>query len=236
MKKIIVLGCALALSVGGVSLAADHLDSPSVQAEPAADINDVYAWTSADGTKLNLVMTVFPAATAASEFSDAVQYVFHTASHADGQAILSGSAGDQVDIICQFDASQNISCWVGDQDYATGDASATAGISGTQGMFRVFAGLRDDPFFFNLAGFNATVGIVVGAAAGLTFDDAGCPTVDSETSGALVGQLSSAPGGGAAEDFFAPLNTLSIVIEVDLDAVTAGGDVVSVWGSTRMRQ
>lgn len=231
MKKLLMIGCAFALTTGGVALAADHLDSPATQAEPAADINDLYAWTSADGEHLNLVLTVFPAATEAAAFSDSVQYVLHTASSA-----TFGGDATALAIICQFDANQEISCWAGDQDYANGDASATAGVESVNGSFRVFAGLRDDPFFFNLDGFQATVDTVVAAAGGLSFDDAGCPAVDAGTSTALVTQLASAADGGSAQDFFAPLNTLAIVIEIDIDAVNAGGDLVSVWGSTRVRQ
>src|SRR6185295_19277441 len=38
--------------------ASDHLDTPTVIADPAADIADLFAWTSTDGRRLNLVMTV----------------------------------------------------------------------------------------------------------------------------------------------------------------------------------
>jgi hypothetical protein len=229
MKKFVSTSLALALS-GSAAFAADHLDSPATQAEPAADINDLFAWTSTDGTKLNLVLTVFPAATEAAMFSDSVQYVFHTSSGA-----TFGAAGTPMDIICQFDANQEIACWAGAADYASGDASATSGVESVNGKFRVFAGLRDDPFFFNLEGFRSVLSTVTSVAGSLSFDPAGCPTVDAATSAALVGQLSSAPGGGSPADFFAPLNTLSIVVEIDLDLVAAGGDIVSVWASTRAR-
>jgi hypothetical protein len=36
--------------------ASDHLDTPTVIADPAADIGDIFAWTSSDGRRLNLVM------------------------------------------------------------------------------------------------------------------------------------------------------------------------------------
>jgi hypothetical protein len=38
------------------SNASDHLDTPTVMADPRADIGDIYAWTSPDGRHLNLVM------------------------------------------------------------------------------------------------------------------------------------------------------------------------------------
>jgi hypothetical protein len=39
-------------------------------------------------------------------------------------------------------------------------------------------------------------------------------------------------GAGAAENFFEPLNVLSIVLEIDKALVNSGGPIVSVWGST----
>jgi len=228
MKKLLPL--AFALATGGSAFAADHLDSPSTQADPAADINDLFAWTSADGTKLNLVMTVFPVATAGASFSDSVQYVFHTTSNA-----TFGGSASPVDIICQFDSNEQIACWVGNADYATGDASATAGVESVNGDFRVFAGLRDDPFYFNLEGFQSVVSTVTTVAASLSFDPAGCPALDAATATGLATRLAMGPDDSSAQDFFAPLNTLSIVLEVDLDLLTAGGPLVSVWGSTRSR-
>jgi hypothetical protein len=43
-------GLALAAALAGPpAFASDHLDTPTVLADPAADIGDLYAWTSADG-------------------------------------------------------------------------------------------------------------------------------------------------------------------------------------------
>ncbi|MCA9514657.1 MAG: DUF4331 family protein [Myxococcales bacterium] len=229
MRRTILALSTLALSLGAptAALAADHLDAPATVADPTADINDVYVWQN--GAKTVFVMTVFPAASADAKFSDAVQYVFHTASGASY-----GAASNKTDIICTFDAAQMVTCWVGaDGDYVTGDASGAAGLTSTSGKTKVFAGLRDDPFFFNLAGFQAAVAAVVNVAGGLTFDAAKCPTVSAEVSAAVVGLLGSDGEGGAGMDFFAPLNTLALVVEVDKSLVTAGGPVVAVWGATR---
>ena len=213
---------ALALALTPLTgLAADHADSPSVTADPSADITDLYAWMNGD--KLALVLDVQSAAM----FSDAVQYVLHIDSGAGY-----GSADTETSILCRFDASQQIECWLGDDDdYAKGDASSESGLTSTNGMFRVFAGMRDDPFYFNATGFGAVISTVVSAAGGLTFDAAGCPALDADTSNALVTQLMTEPGGGAAADDFNG-NVLSIVIEIDKDAVTAGGPVIGVWAST----
>ena len=52
--------------------ASDHLDSPATVANPRADIADVYAWTSPEGGRLNLVTAI-----QSHTFSDRVDYVVH---------------------------------------------------------------------------------------------------------------------------------------------------------------
>ena len=222
------LSAVLALLFSPALYAADHLDGPGVVTDPAADITDVFAWTAADGLHLNLVMDVFPAATTSSKFSNTVQYVFHTSS----TTAFGAAATSTEDIVCTFDASQVISCWAG-TEYVNGNANVAAGIASTSGKLRVFAGLRDDPFFFNLGGFKDTVSAVKQAAPSLTFDAAGCPAINASTSAALVNLLTHTQNGSApAVDFFSGFNVLAIVLQVDLSIVNKGGPVVSVWGST----
>lgn len=217
---------ALSMMVAGGAQAADHRDGPGTIAEPAADINDVYAWTETG--KLVLAMTVFPVAPNDAQFSPEVQYVFHVER---GGAF--GAADTSTDIICTFGLDQKASCWVGTADYVTGDAAAPEGLVSASGDTRVFTGLRADPFFFNLEGFLDTVSAVKAAASSLTFDAAGCPALDAATATTLQGLLKSTQGGaGAAADFFLDLNTLSIVLEIDPSLIAGQGDFVSVWAST----
>lgn len=217
------------LATAPKALAADHLDGPAATMDPTADITDVYGFMS--GTNTVLVLNVAPIATGASKFSDKIQYVLHTES-----TDAFGAPGQQQDIIATFDADQKISLWIGNDVYLTGDASATAGLTSADGKVKVFAGLRDDPFFFNLDGFNDVATLVTAAAPGLTFDPAGCPAIDMATSGVVVNKLKtdpkSTPPGGAPKDFFANLNVLSIVIQVDKTLLNKGGPLLAVWGST----
>ncbi|TMA23646.1 MAG: DUF4331 domain-containing protein, partial [Deltaproteobacteria bacterium] len=73
--------------------------------------------------------------------------MFHTSS----LSAFGSAAGSTQDIVCTFDAAQKLSCWAGNE-YVSGDASNPAGLASGSGKLRVFAGLRDDPFFFNLHG------------------------------------------------------------------------------------
>jgi hypothetical protein len=232
MKTLTWFRGALAVAVvtaAPMALAADHLDSPAPVADPAADITDVYGWV--DGSKVVLVLNVAPLATTNSKFSDKVQYVLHTSS-----TDTFGMPGTPRDIICTFDAAQAIQCWVGADVYLKGDASKEAGLANDKGNVKVFAGLRDDPFFFNLDGFKDVVATVDAVKGTLTFDPAGCPTIDAATSTLLVTKLKtdpkSSPPGGPAKDFFAGANVLSIVIELDKSLINGGGKFLSVWGST----
>lgn len=231
MRKIRWLQGAAALAIaaaGPLAQAADHLDSPGAVDDPAADITDVYGWV--EGDNLLFVLNVVPAATTESKFSNAVQYALHVESSA-----AFGTAGEKQDIICTFAADQKISCWVGEQDYLTGDASSTAGLKSASGKTRVYAGLRADPFYFNLEGFRDAVSTATDAAAAgaLTFDTSGCPAIDTFTATTLIGMLQGTQmGAGAAMNFFEPLNVLSIVIEVDKSLVTGGGPILALWGST----
>jgi hypothetical protein len=234
MKRVSLIIGACVLTTGaaiGLKLhAADHKDGPAEMADAAADITDVYAWMSTDKTQVNLVMDVYPNAPAGTMFSDATLYVFHLNS-----AATFGGSATETKIICGFDSTQKISCWVGSGETVTGDASATAGITSASGKTKVFAGLRDDPFFFNLTGFKAVAAAVATAAPTLTFDGTGCPALDATTSSTLVAQLSHGTAGAAAANDFAGQNVQSIVIQVATSLVTPGGKFLGVWASTHKR-
>jgi Domain of unknown function (DUF4331) len=228
MRKIWLGSATAAIVVASpLLLAADHLDGPAASADPAADITDLFAWMSSDAKTVYLVMDVVPLASTASRFSNAVQYVFHTTS----RATFGATSFKTVDIICTFDTSQRISCWAEDE-YINGDASSTAGISSSSGKLRVFAGLRDDPFFFNLDGFKNAAHTTTVAKGSLTFDAAGCPTGPPEALTTVATQLGTAPDGGTAQDFFKGLNVLAIALAMDKTIVTPGGPILGVWAST----
>ena len=208
---------ATALLVPAAAHAADHLDTPTVTADPAADIGDLFAWTSTDGRRLNLAMTVV-----AHRFSDRLQYVFHVDS---GRRF--GATTDSRDVVCTFDAAGAASCALGD-DVARGDAGGAAGLTSARGRFRVFAGLRDDPFFNNVKGTRAALNRAASALAGASRDAAGCPRFDAATSRAIR-DLWRQTGDGPAANFLAGWKSAALVVSVDLDAVAIGGTTLAVW-------
>ena len=199
----------------------------------SATIGNVYTWMN--GQNFVAAMTVTPFADTSAQFSSRVQYVFHTTS---GPGFPESKISR--DIICTFDTNQIISCWLGTDEYVTGDASKEAGIASDDGKFKVFAGLRADPFFFNLSGYNDTVAAVVNAMIALGDQNAGCPNLQLSNAIPLQTLLkevkSNANPNRTNPDDFVSAFTLAIVVSVDKSLVTQGGNLVSVWGATYQAQ
>jgi hypothetical protein len=217
----------VAVMVSPLALAADHLDSPTLfatGADPSADITDVYSWV--DGNKVILVLDVFPLAATGAQFSNSLQYVLHTESTS-----AFGVPGTRKDVICTFDTTQKISCWIGADDYVTGDASSVSGLASASGKVTVFAGLRSDPFFFNLTGFKDAVSYLESLSPAPTTDGSGCPSLSATQATTASGKL-AATMGGPPTDFFGGKNVLSIVLSVDKRLLVGPGPLLNVWAST----
>lgn len=186
----LLLGMA---AFGPAVQAADHRDSPLVVGDPAADINDVYAFVDPNQPgRLVVAATVLPLAGAGSRFSNAVQYRFHFENDDGGRTLVT----------CRF-PDNRVHCWSSNGMRALGFVGRSTSGNG----MRVFAGLRDDPFFFDLAAFNQTRDTLVPAF--------------------------THPG----DNFFAGLDTLAIVLSIDSARLTANGaaPVVAVYASTARR-
>ena len=105
------------------------------------------------------------------------------------------------------------------------------GIEGRNRRFRVFAGLRDDPFFNNVKGTRAAYN-VAGAALkhGTPTDAAGCPQFDEATSRSILDTWRHTDG-GPATNLLAGWKSSSLVLSIDLDVVNSGGELLAVWGA-----
>ena len=134
---------SICLLFAGAASAADHRDSPLTTADPSADLNDVYLFMNPnDPNEVVTVQTVVPVANFNSRFSDAIEYRLY---------VDNGATNVRID--CRFtEQSNRVSC------NGPNGLTASGGIERTiqgNGM-RVWAGLRDDPFFFDLPAFNRT--------------------------------------------------------------------------------
>jgi hypothetical protein len=217
------------------ALAADHTDGPAASMDPAADITDVYSWISADKMKTYLVLDLYKNAAATAQFTNTVQYVIHVGANT---AYSPGAQPkDLHTIICTFDNAmpQVGSCWLTDKtgaavDYVTGDLTDKAGKVSVNGHMKAYAGVRDDPFFFNIDGLKTVVGDAIAAEmAGMLTLDGTCPA----GLGPEGAKLAKGTGGVAPVDNFAGLNVLSIVLAVDTASLATGSNkILSVWAST----
>jgi hypothetical protein len=151
-RNILAIGAALVVLTGGAAPllvgAADHLDSPNAKANHALDITDIYAFDGANSGKTVLVLDVNPLAGVMSgtrfatdaeyrlnidRTGDAVADDVYTVTFRDG-----GPGGKQ-----QLTLKKNGSTVLTGK---TGNANVGGGA-------KLFAGVRDDPFFFDLASF-----------------------------------------------------------------------------------
>jgi hypothetical protein len=201
----------------------DHFDSPLMTANPQADIADVYAWTAPEGRRLNLVMTVV-----GHSFSDRLFYRLHIDSGASF-----GRTTASITVTCRFPSPQTADCTLGNVDSVAGDARDPKGLQGRKGRFRLFAGLRDDPFYNNVKGSLSAYGVAANAikTGAAPLDEAGCARLNQASVKAVADQWRQTDG-GPPTNLLANWTASAIVISVDLDVVSKGGPILAVWGTT----
>jgi hypothetical protein len=221
-----VLLATATLTGANASFAADHLDTPSVIADPRADIGDLFAWTSYEGRRLNLAMTIV-----GHTFSDQLEYVFHIDS---GQRF--GQTTATTSIVCRIGATNAVDCKAGNVDVARGNVSDSTGLESRNKRFRVFAGLRDDPFYNNVKGTRDAYGVAADAImGGVISDAAGCPGIGAAASKVILDRWRHTDG-GPAKNFLAGWTPASLIVSVDLDVVNQGGTMLAVWATTARGQ
>lgn len=221
-RPIASLVTAAALIWAAPAPASDHFDSPDMTANPQADIGDIYAWMAPDGGHLNLAMTIV-----GHSFSDRLFYAFHIGS---GKAF--GRTTAETVITCRFPAPTVADCRLGDVDSVRGDATSPQGLEGRGGRFRLFAGLRDDPFYNNVKGSLGAYGAAAAAIkAGAPVDASGCAQLDPAAVREVASQWSHTEG-GPATNLLANWTASAIVISVDVKAVARGGSLLAIWGTT----
>ena len=154
--RLVVVGLAAAAALPLLSdtvSAADHLDAPKTMMNQAADISDVYAWHTDDAKVVAVVnFSGLIESGVEPKFDSKVVYGIHIDNDADGVA----------DHDVWFRFGQNGAGDWGIQ--AVGIPGGTPTVSGPLNTsidaglgLRLWAGLRDDPFFFDLDGFKATL-------------------------------------------------------------------------------
>lgn len=195
---IVATAAAVAGSVG-LAIAADHRDSAALTSSPGQDVADVYVFHSpANPSNLVLVLTVSglipPSETSTTFFDPNVLYQFKIDNDGDAvenlviQAFVTGSGSNQV---MHFRGPAAPTSTGVINRVIEGPETATVRVSNgptpviktRQGM-TVFAGVRDDPFFFDLGQFNQ---IISGQA--MSFNNPGTDAFAGANALAIVVEL-----------------------------------------------
>lgn len=218
-KKILITGIiAVAVATAGVLVAADHIDAPAVTNQ-STDITDLYVFRGQDPNNLVFVANsqglMSPAMSATAKFDPNTLIEFNIDVNNDNKE----------DLVLQaiYDASSNKMKVYGPiapseqgtrsklEGSVTAEAAVTAyGVAPVIGTsstgIKVFAGPRDDPFFFDLAAYQK---IIAGQAS--TFANPGV-------------------------DAFKGTNVMSIVIEVPKTLLgTVTGNKANVWVESKKK-
>jgi hypothetical protein len=205
--------------------AADHLDGPSLLTPPGgnlrADINDVFVFRGATAGRTVFALTTHPAAGFVSplDYATNVDYVIDV--DRDGDAVEdvayvvrfgAVSGGSQPYTITRYTGANARSLAHG-VELGGGNTGSSAALKGDA---RAFAGLRSDPFFFDLGAFLSQVAGVQGNLIPGVLDTRGRMFCDANKN-----------------DFFAALNTNAIVLEISNEVLTDDGNGhIGVWART----
>ena len=213
-KLLLIVAAAIAVVTGGIIYAADHLDSPTTKANHTVDITDVYAFRGQNPDNIVLVANtqglLSPAETGAAHFDENTLIEFNIDNNNDNvedlviQAIVKNG---KMKIYGPYKPSITGTTSVIDENAFTAQTDVTmygeAPKIGEQKGVKIFAGPRDDPFFFDLTQFKA---ILAGTATG--FNNPGTDT-------------------------FAGTNVMSVVIELPKSMLGGTGNSVNVWLETK---
>ena len=237
-KKLAAFGTAVvALTIGVAPIltnAADHLDAPALGGTTAngqiaphsehgdRDINDVYVFRAPDNSRRTvLAVTVNPAINLfGGNFGTNVRYIINVDKNGDEKPDLAYVARfgrvDRDDDDRFPEQDYRITKYTGRNARSLESGTTVAwgesneGSARTRNSLKAWAGVRSDPFFFDLTGFIGTTTLL--------------------TTGTAVGgdALGSNP-----TDFFANLNTNAIVLSIPNSQLA---DTIGVWAVTQYRK
>jgi len=150
------LGAATLLLANDGVYAADHAEAPGAAADPAADIADFYAWhTDNDTVVVALTFAGLASPGDPATYDTEVLYGFHIDNNLD-------NASD-IDIWCRFGTNMAGDTWGVQCMNVPGAGAALEGEVETEivdmddDAVKIWAGPREDPFFFDLSGYQETL-------------------------------------------------------------------------------
>ncbi|HLF45458.1 MAG TPA: DUF4331 family protein [Chitinophagaceae bacterium] len=213
-KIFITAFVCLSVAIGGILLAADHIDAPAVTNQ-STDITDVYVFRAENPDNMVFVANtqglLSPGATAGAKFDEGTMIEFNIDNNGDnvedlviqciaknGKMKVYGPVAPKTPGTTSY---LNISDFTAQVDITPYGQPA---IVTEQKAVKVFAGPRDDPFFFDLGAFQQ---IIAGTAS--SFNNPGTDT-------------------------FAGTNVLGIVVEVP-KSMLGGSGTINVWAESKKK-
>lgn len=139
----------------------DHIDGPRAIGDPVADVTDLFAFTSPENPGRTVVaLDVFPGAGAEAIFSNALDHsiaIRRVTVAGTGDAAKFQPAGPEIRCSCRFSGLertgpggkpvQRATFTLPDGRKLEAMVNDEKGAATPDGIFRVFAGLRSDPFY-----------------------------------------------------------------------------------------
>jgi Domain of unknown function (DUF4331) len=168
-KLVLIIMVVIATTIGGFLLASDHIDAPAVKNQ-TTDITDLYVFNGSDTNNLvfigNTQGLLAPASTAAAAFDpntliqfnidnngDNVEDMVIQAIYANGMMNFYGPVKPSMTgTRSKLEGPVTVSVAV--TPYGAASPTTATSASG----IKVFAGPRDDPFFFDLNQYHAILG------------------------------------------------------------------------------
>lgn len=149
-----LVAASTVLGLTSPALASDHIDGPVTMKNRVADLTDFFAFPTPNKPgSLSLVLNTYPLVAKSNHFTDKVTYVFMIRKASTNPATAQISTSDEVVINCHVDTPNDIDKHVITCRSTNGlAASSTYNTATPQAVgdnFRLYAGMRSDPFFFN---------------------------------------------------------------------------------------
>ena len=229
LRRVLLATVLFPLAFLGVpAIAADHAESPGADADPAADLADVFLFVSPENNRRLIGSITFGGRPAPRSRTDIVYcdpkviYVLNI-----GRANAAGAFTNQpaLKVTARFGRSDTGRCGLQLEGVPGGGGTfsgPTETILTSSTGLKAFAGIRNDPFFFDAEGYNGMVAAFPSAAP---------------PGGYLVSSFGL--GTRPRRDSFANRNITLIVFEMDLDVVAplSGGarPKIQAWATTARR-